>query len=491
MPVSFNEVPASLLTPGFFGEFDNSRAVSGPGVMPYRLLILGQMLSTGTATADTPVRVFSADQVGKLAGRGSMLHGMAQRHFEANDYAETWIIPLADAPSAVAATGAMTFGGAPTEAGTLNLYLAGRRVRVGIASGQSLSAIATDVAAAINADGDLPVTAEVDGTTVEKVNVTARNKGPAGNDLDLRLNYQTGEETPAGLTVTVEAMSGGTAAPDLAAAITAMGDDQYHLTALPYTDATSIGALDAELRDRWGPLRQIEGHVFAAARGTVGELGTLGDGENSEFVTIIDAGSAPTPPYEWAASVTAVAGYYAEIDRGRPLQTLALPGVLGPVKGDQRTQTERNQLLLDGISTHKVSADGTVRIDRLVTLYKTNAFGVADPSYQDVNTMLVLGYLRWDFRAMWLRKYPRHKLADDGTRFGTGQKVVTPKLAKAEAIAKFREWEEIGLVEDAEQFKQDLVCERNVSDPNRLDFILPPNLINQLRVTAAQFQFRR
>lgn len=491
MPISFNEVPGSLLTPGFFGEFDNSQAVSGPGVMPYRVLLLGQMLATGTAAAATPVRVFSPDQVGKLAGRGSMLHGMSQRHFQANDYTETWMIPLEDDAAAVAAAGSVTFGGAPTEAGTLNLYVAGRRVRVGIASGQSLSGIATDVADAINADGDLPVTAAVDGAVTEQVNITARNKGEAGNGIDLRVNYQTGEATPAGLTVAFEAMSGGTATPDLGAAVAAMGDVQYHVIALPYTDATSIGALHDELADRWGPLRAIEGHAFAAARGTVSELGTLGDGENSPQVTVMDAGAAPTPPYEWSASVAAVVAYYGEIDRGRPFQTLELPGVLGPVKDAQRTQTERNQLLLDSISTHTVGSDGTVRIERLVTLYQTNEFGVADPSYQDVNTMLVLGYIRWDFRSMWLRKYPRHKLGNDGTRYGAGQKVMTPKLAKAEAIAKFREWEEIGLVESADQFKRDLVVERNGSDPNRLDFLLPPDLINQLRVTAAQFQFRR
>ena len=57
------------------------------------------------------------------------------------------------------------------------------------------------------------------------------------------------------------------------------------------------------------------------------------------------------------------------------------------------------------------------------------------------------------------------------------------------AIAKFRQWEEQGLVEGIDQFKADLIVERNISDVNRLDFMLPPDLINQLRVTGVKIGF--
>jgi len=107
----------------------------------------------------------------------------------------------------------------------------------------------------------------------------------------------------------------------------------------------------------------------------------------------------------------------------------------------------------------------------------------------DVNTMFTLMYLRYDFRNTMLTKYPRSKLADDGTNFGPGQPVITPSIGKAEAISKFRQWEAIGLVEDIDQFKNDLIVQRNISDPNRLDFILPPDLMNQFRVGGVTIQF--
>ena len=88
------------------------------------------------------------------------------------------------------------------------------------------------------------------------------------------------------------------------------------------------------------------------------------------------------------------------------------------------------------------------------------------------------------------RSARRHKLATDGTRYGIGQPVVTPVVMKAEAVVKAREWEEIGLVENIDDFKANLIGERNISDPNRLDMLLPPDLVNQLRIVANKIQFR-
>ena len=39
-------------------------------------------------------------------------------------------------------------------------------------------------------------------------------------------------------------------------------------------------------------------------------------------------------------------------------------------------------------------------------------------------------------------------------------------------------------------FKENLIVERNSTDPNRLDVLFPPDLINQLRVFATLVQFR-
>ena len=99
-------------------------------------------------------------------------------------------------------------------------------------------------------------------------------------------------------------------------------------------------------------------------------------------------------------------------------------------------------------------------------------------------------YLRWDWVNRLARKYPRHKLMDDGNPIPAGQAVMTPKLGRTEAVAAFMDWQELALVENLDQFKADLVVERNSRDVNRMDMLMPPDLVNQLRFWPTLIQFR-
>lgn len=489
MTISFSSVPSNLRVPFVAAEFDASRAQQGPTLLPYRVLILGQKRTAGTAAANSLQKVTTADQVATLAGRGSMLHRQAKAFFANNRFTEAWIGVLDDAAAGVAATGTITVTGPATAAGTINLYVGGERVQVAVASGDIATAVATAIAAAVNANLDLPVTAGAVGAVVT---ITHRHKGEVGNDVDLRVNYQDGEKLPAGVSLAFVAMAAGATNPTLTTLIAALGDTWFHVWAHGYKDGTSLTAIEAELASRFGPMRMIDAVAITSASGTQGTLGTLGDTRNSPHSVIVaQPGKAPlTPPSEFAAAVAGVVAFHANIDPARPLQTLPISGVKAPAEADLFTLVERNLALYDGIGTTKVAAGGVVQLERLVTTYQTNAAGAADTSYLDVTTMLTLLYLRYAFRNRILGRYPRHKLANDGTRFGAGQAVITPKLGKAEAVAWFREMEELGLVENFDQFKTDLVVERNVSDPTRLDFLLPPDLINGLIVGAANIQFR-
>ncbi|XFB06346.1 phage tail sheath subtilisin-like domain-containing protein, partial [Azotobacter salinestris] len=164
-------------------------------------------------------------------------------------------------------------------------------------------------------------------------------------------------------------------------------------------------------------------------------LSTLGDSRNSPHLTIVMANSEPMPAYEKAAETMAIAAYYAAIDPARPIQNLGYAWCLPPAAADRFTNEERNLLLFDGIATTKVDAGGVMQVERLITTYKTNSAGGNDTSYLDSETLFTLMFIRHDWRDYILRKYPRHKLANDGTRYGSGQAVVTPVVMKAEALA--------------------------------------------------------
>lgn len=483
--INFNQIPIDVRVPGHYIEIDNTRALQGLATRQHKILVLGQRLAAGTVVAGETTRILSPAQGEESFGRGSMLSAMLNALKSANNYTDCYALALDDDGAGVAATGTITFGGTATEARTLNIYIGGQRVRVAVASGDDPAAAATALAAAINAQTDMPVTATA---ALAVVTLTTRNAGEAGNSIDLRHSYYMGENLPKGLTVVIAAMSGGSGNPDIATAIAAMGDEQYDTIIMPWNDASNLAALESELADRWGPMVQKEGMAFAAAGGTHAAISTLGDSRNSPHLCIVGSQKSPSLPWVIAAVTGAVDAY--EPDPARPRQTLVLKGILAPKEDDRYTMAERNLHLHDGISTLMVDAGGNVQIERLITSYQTNPFGVEDISYLDVTTLRTLAYLRYTVRARIALRFPRHKLADDNTNFGPGQAIITPSVIEAELIALFKEWELAGLAEGIEQFKRELLVQRNSADPNRVDAIIPPDVVNQFRVFAASVQYR-
>lgn len=498
MTITFDQVPAGLRTPGNFVEIDGTGAVVGQVGMPSRILVLGQVLAAGTQDPLVPVRILDEAAAEAAFGRGSMLHLMFRTLKLNNRVTEAWAIGLEDDGGATAAAGSIAFGGAVTRAGTLALYINAHfssaglhgRVRVAVATTDDPTDIAAAVVAAINAQTDLPVTAAVNGVDDTQVDITARNAGEAGNGIDIRHSYYQGEGLPEGLTATITALTGGAGNPDIGDAIAVFGDQWFTDIAMPYTDAANLTAQEIELADRFGPTVQKDAHAFAAARGAHAALTTLGNSRNSPHLSILYASGSPTAPFMWAAALAGIAAFEAKQDPARPLQNLVIKGVLPASPLDRFTREERNLLLFDGIATHKVTDQGDqVVLERCITTYEQNLSSVDDPAFLDVETLKTLAYLRFTYNARFALKYPRHKLADSDTQFGAGQNVMTPALGDAETIVLFREWEAMGLVEDFEQFKADLLTERDGNDVNRLNQLLRPNIVNQFRIHAGKIKF--
>jgi phage tail sheath gpL-like len=488
--IAFSLVPANLRTPGVFVEFDSSKAVRGLPGQEHRVLLLVQRRTTGTKIQGQLVEVFTADEGKTYFGDGSLGHAMVQRARAASGSVRIFALALDDNAGGTAATGSVTFSGPSTAAGTLYALIAGRAVQTAITSGMTAAQIATAFIAAVNAVTALPGTLLIDGVDTTKANWTSKHKGEIGNECDIRFNFNPGEEFPAGVGATVVLPSGGAGNPSVSTALAAIGDEQFTEIAMPWVDSTNLTALETELLSRWGPMRPIDGHAYAAKQTTVGSLSTFGNSRNSPFVTTLGLKGSPTPAYEMAAVLAAICGEQLQNHPARPLTNLPMPNVLAPATTDRFSRAERDVLLQDGISTAVVAPGGGVAIDRLITMYQLSPAGTVDESYLDLNTLATLSYLRFSFRARMAVRFDRAILADDSNRAGAGQPVVTPKSARGEIVALFDEWERAGLVTDVEQFIADLRVEIN-PDPVRLDVLLPPNLTNPLLIVAARLEFRK
>lgn len=491
MTIPFKQIPANIRVPLFYAEVDNSRANTGS--INQRALIIGQITSSGTATPNVPVICEGVADAATKGGPGSVLHLMVDAYRQNDTFGEVWLLPLADDGAAVAATGTIQITSAATAAGVLSLYIAGVRISQAVTSTQTPAQVATALAATINATANLPVTATV---STDTVTLTAINKGPTGNEIDIRVNYggtAAGEVMPTGMAVTITAMASGATPPSLTTAFANLGDQPFDFIVMPYTDSTSLNAVKSLLDDitgRWSWSRQVYGHAFAAARGTLGALTTLGTARNDQHATIMGFNNSPTPAWIWAAGMAGASAVSLRADPALPLQTVVIKGVLAPPLASRFQLSERNTLLFDGISTFTVADDGTVAIENLITTYQKNGFSQPDNSYLEVETLFTLAFVLRELRTLVTSKYARVKLAADGTRFAPGSAIVTPKIIKADLIAKYRELEYRGLVQQGDVFKENIIVQKNPTDPNRVDVLYPAILINQLRIFALLAQFR-
>ena len=492
MAISFNEVPADILVPGTYTEIDNSQATSNGAGVEQNILIVGVENTTGSTGPTEQVVQMFGDQDGQQWGEGGLIDRMVQASKRNDGLSATYVIALPEDGSGVAAVYDLTFAGTATADGVLYLYPAGQRVPVAIASGDTANDQATKAKAALDAAGVAEQQPWATGTVAGAVlPLTVKWKGASGNGLTCPVNLGDREALPSGVTAPVLSVdTAGAVDPDVALAVAAMTGQRFTHVALPLTETANLNAMRDELETRFGPLDQQSGVSFSVIKDSAANLITLiGDGARNSQVQVIEGhDGSSTPVYEWTAALTAKA--CTETDPARPFQTLELEGIRAPETGDRFALATRDQLLRNGVATTVVSDDGRVRIERLVTTYQKNALGAADTSFRNLNTVLSAIYFRDAVNQMARLKFPRFKLANDGTRFGPGQKVVTPSIFAAEIVALALDLELAAIMEEIDAFKETLLVERDSADPDRLNWQAFPNFVNQARVFAGVVTFK-
>lgn len=487
--ITFATIPIDWRVPGAYLEIDHTKAVQGLPVMSQKILLLGQRLPQGTKPAQKLVRVTREDDGMTYFGAGSQLAQIVWAAIRANPYTETHALALDDLESGTAATGTVTFGGEAGESVALKVYIGGTAVSVSIAAGDDGTAVAAKMAEAVNAHTRLPVAA----TAAESVvTLAAKHKGAEGNRIDVRIGYYQDEaRTVDGLTMTVQPLSGGTGNPDVLDAIAAIASGSYYTIVMPWTDAANLTALENELQSRWGGMDMRTGHVFVFRPDTYAGLADFGAARNSAHSTIFGMKGSPTLPWVIAAQAAAGVQFSGANDPALPFKGIVLPDVLAPEEADRFTDTERNLLLHDGISALTVDDGGRVMVEQVITTYQTNSLGQEDTALLKLNTKWTVDYIRFAFRSAVYRDYPAHKLAGDDVLplIAPGQKIATPKLIRNTIIGEASKLVEVGLMENLEQFKAGLNIVRSTADPNRVNAIMPPDIVNQFDVFAGAVQY--
>lgn len=462
--ISFNQIPNSIRKPGRYFEFNNSLAVRTLPSAAQRILIIAQKLAAGPAPVNTVLQIFDAETAALQFGRGSQCHRMVVDVLQTNPYARLFVCPVADA-AGTAATATITITGTATGAGVLDLNLAGTLVQLPVALGDTPTAIATAVVAAVTARPDLPFSAA---SAAGVVTLTARNLGTVGNSL-----RASATPTAASVTAVVSAFASGATDPDITTALAAVQSGGHEIIVVPYQASTQLQALRTHLNFVSGPMEQRSAIGVFGLTGTLSAATTLAAALNSERLTGALLPGSFTPADEVAAAYAALIA--AEEDPARPLNTLVLTSVQAPPIASRMTRTEQETALANGITPLEVQPGEQVGVVRAITTYTLNPLGVADISYLDLTTVRTLDYVRRAVRERVTLRFPREKLSER-----------TAARVRSEVLDVLVKLEELEIVEAVNANKPALVVERATVDPNRLNVRIPVDVVNGLHVLAGR-----
>lgn len=486
-------VPSNIIIPFVGVEFDSSRAQAGSGQMPVKLLVIGQMTS-GTGSAETLYLCTTAEEVAEKFGLGSQIHRMAIYVFKNNTTVPVYFIALADA-AGTPAEWEFTISGPAAADGEFIGYVAGNRYSVPVTSGDTATEIGDAWVAKVNLDTTLQATFA---NAIGVVTGTVKNDGVAAGDLDIRFNYNQGEEFPTDVSVTAVSNSvTGATDPDVDDALAVIGDEWFNVICQPYTATTEMDKVEAFLATQAGPMVQRDSMSYQAVRDSQADLITYGQASarNSQFMSVIglkESGGELESTYEFAAMVAALSAASIQDDPAVPLHRMTLNGATVVDVNNRWTPTERSQLALAGISTltHNVG----VQTEATVTMYLKNSAAAADTAYQQQNIVFQLMSARYTFVNRILTKYPRAKLANNAEGLQPGQQIMTIEIGKDEAVAWFIEGQFVGIFEPGgeklDEFKDALVVERDDTNVNRINWLLPPDMMNQFIVGSGVLQPR-
>jgi len=493
-------VSASNPLPGLWLKVDMLRSASSPGTLGLRTLILTTPeTGQGNQTVNTELRqVYSADDVKTAAGRCLGYHTF-KALFAKDPEAQVDLL-VATESAGSAATGTLTFGGAPTSDETWRVWIHGFQIDIPWLVGESTTQIRDKAFPLINqyAD-DLFVVASA--STAGIVTLTARSKGPAGNDITLRVQRVAG----AGGTCTPSAahLSGGTTEPDFSTAITTMALKEYDYI------VPCVSNADAQSASTSNPSR-VSASILANSSGlgaklqqmVVGSTGSIASAKTGAIARNDVAGEHITATSAEALPCVLAGAEAGDRARRRRVEYNAnrigsrLTGVAGsadPV-GDQPTTPEAIDALNNGVTVCGYDAQNNLVVIRPITTHSQDSSGNPDRRCFDVNEVDACYEVAKDLRTALpvefmspdggQLKIVRDRLSD-GTDDETPEGVIEERDVRGFIVDRLSGfWVRKGVIDGAALAAAvtagTLQVKVNDSDPTQVDIFIPLKIIKVL-----------
>ncbi len=458
-------------------------------------------VTAGTQADATPVLIPSSDDAATLFGRGSELHRMARAAFA--QYPDATLYGVSSAEAGSKASAVYTFATTSTGAFTVRFVVGGKTIDVAVASGDTVTAIATACADAILDEADLPVTAQF---ALGVLTITAKCSGTRGNNLavDAYFVNPAGQATRIttsstgsgyGTTCTLSGngtigseytLSSGATDDSLTAVLAAIEASKYDRIAFAHILNTQLDAIVNQLDSQAGVSAQIRQQGICASNATLANATTLATGRNASRLQIIWHHASATPLDEVAAQEAAArligdgnaggAHVGEATDPAANLDNCRLATVLAQrFVADQPTATELQSALSNGLTPLIPSGSGgKAAICRSITS-RSLASGVNNYAVLDTTNVSVPDAFADGLQSFLTSELEGAKLTSDASD-GTVPKasgLTTPKAIKSLIYGYSKAREADGWIRDVDANLPSLAVVEHPTVAGRVDCEIP------------------
>lgn len=499
IPITLTGLSQNDPVPGTYLEINFAQGpVAGDGAQKVAVLV-GNKLSTGSATADTvlygpdtPARLQTEGDAINLFGAGSELHRMFRIFATINQTTPLYAIVVTESVGAQA-TGLFTLAGVATRNCTLRILLAAAVVEVPIAIGDTATAVAAAAVAAVNSRAELPATAA---SALGVVTLSAKQKGPRGNGL--RYLVQVISEASPGVTVTGATVdtgfSGGTTSDSSTAALATLLTKRHYYIVSAANDSVQVAALTSQIQSQAAPLTGLRQRGFACWNGSLASGISLAQGANDERFEFPWLRDTVMPPEEVAAHMAAVYSLYEAstnprtnfINMGSDAITARTWRIPAPrLSSSLPTRADLKAALNSGLSPIGVYSNGkTYLVNRITSRSLTGI--TPDYRIRGAHKVTVADFFGDDLVAKTSLNMAGFRIADDSLPGAPPAPpgVATPSLWKGLIFGLLDRYSELGLLQNVDAIKKAVIVQRELAPSTRMTARIPLQPIDNLEQTA-------
>jgi phage tail sheath gpL-like len=383
-------VPSTYRVPGGYTEILFAQGPSSASAKARDVIfVMPKLYASGAWSASKVVRVRNEQDAITGAGAGSPLHRAIRKFLLSNNTGRIFALPYLPSSGMGSASALLdiTYTNTSTGTGVTTVTVCGEACTIAIKSGDTVTTIAANMVAAINAKTWLPCAAA---NAMGVITLTAKIAGASQNShIRVRAEIDSGIATTVATqnSSDVDSLGSGAATPgadgavteqaNLTTALAAITASRYYYMVFSVEDATKLGVIQTHIATKSQPIPGLRSVGIVASPLSLATVSSLSTGRNYERLQIVWQKNAEASREELAANMAAIRQKYEQLDSAYNFDFYSnksdwlVPGCFRDA--DKPSGDDLNDAIIDGVTPIATNESGSYVVISCTTRSKDSS----------------------------------------------------------------------------------------------------------------------